>query len=145
MLIRPLVAADRAAWEPLWQDYLRFYQTELAPDVTEMTFTRLTGGEEPMGGLVADAGGRLVGITHWISHRSCWTIGNYCYLQDLFVAPDLRGGGIGRQLIEAVYEKARALGCSRVHWLTHETNTAAMRLYDKVAGRSGMVQYRRNF
>ncbi len=145
MLIRPLAAADRAAWEPLWQGYLSFYETQLAPAVTETTFGRLTSGTEPMGGFVADVDGKLVGITHWISHRSCWTVGNYCYLQDLFVSPDQRGGGIGRRLIEAVYGKARDLGCARVHWLTHESNATAMQLYDRVASRSGMVQYRKNF
>jgi GNAT superfamily N-acetyltransferase len=144
MLIRPLAAADRAAWEPLWQGYLAFYETQLAPGVTETTFVRLTGGAEPMGGFVAVAGDRLVGITHWITHRSCWTVGNYCYLQDLFVAPEQRGGGVGRQLIEAVYGRAQELGCSRVHWLTHESNATAMQLYDQVAVRSGMVQYRKS-
>jgi GNAT superfamily N-acetyltransferase len=143
MLIRPLTTSDREAWEPLWQGYLTFYKASIAPDVTGTTFARLTGGVEPMGGFVADDRGRLVGITHWISHRSCWTVGNYIYLQDLFVAPDQRGGGVGRQLIEAVYAKAAELGCARVHWLTHETNATAMQLYDKVADRSGFVQYRK--
>ena len=97
-----------------------------------------------MGGFVATgAEGRIVGIVHWIDHRSCWTAGDYCYLQDLFVEPGLRGGGVGRALIEAVCAAATARGCSRVHWLTHETNRDAMHLYDKVADRSGFVQYRR--
>jgi GNAT superfamily N-acetyltransferase len=82
---------------------------------------------------------------HWIIHRSCWTIADYCYLQDLFVAPGRRGGGIGRKLIETVYDKARGLACSRVYWLTHETNADAMRLYDGIADRSGFVQYRKVF
>lgn len=143
MLIRALTAADRERWEPLWQGYLVFYQSAVAPEVTDTTFERLTGGAEPMGGFVAEADGELIGLTHWIMHRSCWTIGNYCYLQDLFVALGRRGGGIGRRLIEAVYAKAESLGCSRVHWLTHETNTTAMQLYDKVASRPGFVQYRK--
>ncbi len=145
MIIRPLKPADRAGWEPLWQGYLRFYETRLAAEVTDLTFARLTGGADPMGGLVAEASGSLVGIAHWITHRSCWTAGDYCYLQDLFVAPAHRGAGIGRALIEAVSDKARGLGCARVHWLTHETNTNAMRLYDSIAERSGFVQYRRIF
>ena len=86
--------------------------------------------------------GAAIGLAHWIVHRSCWTVGDYCYLQDLFVASERRGRGAGRLLIDAVAAKARALGCSRVHWLTHETNRDAMRLYDKVAERSGFVQYR---
>jgi hypothetical protein len=84
-----------------------------------------------------------VGLVHHIRHRSCWTIGDYLYLQDLFVSPEARGAGIGRKLIEYVYELGRAEGCARVHWLTHETNTDAMLLYDRIAERSGFVQYRR--
>jgi len=146
MIVRALAAADRAEWEPLWQGYLEFYKTRIAPEVSDLTFARLTGGTEPMGGFVAaDENGRLVGIVHWIAHRSCWTAGDYCYLQDLFVAQGLRGRGIGRALIEAVYDKARSLGCSRVHWLTHETNTDAMKLYDRIGDRSGFVQYRKIF
>ncbi|MFN8723586.1 MAG: GNAT family N-acetyltransferase [Rhodospirillales bacterium] len=142
--VRPLVAADRAGWRPLWDGYLAFYRTAVADDVTDLTFRRLTRGGEPMGGFVATgAEGRIVGIVHWIDHRSCWTAGDYCYLQDLFVEPGLRGGGVGRALIEAVCAAATARGCSRVHWLTHETNRDAMHLYDKVADRSGFVQYRR--
>jgi len=143
MIIRPLVATDRAEWQPLWQGYLEFYKADVAPEVSDVTFARLTGGREPMGGFVATDGGDVVGIVHWLTHRSCWTIGDYCYLQDLFVAPGRRGGGIGRKLIEAVYDNARALGCSRVYWLTHETNAVAMRLYDGVADRPGFVQYRK--
>ena len=86
---------------------------------------------------------RSVGLVHTIMHRSCWTVGNYCYLQDLFVDPSLRGRGVGRQLIEHVYAQAQAAGCSRVWWLTHETNRDAMYLYDQVAERSGFVQYRK--
>jgi GNAT superfamily N-acetyltransferase len=146
MIVRPLAAGDRAEWEPLWQGYLEFYQTRIAPEVSDLTFARLTGGAEPMGGFAAVAdSGQLVGIVHWITHRSCWTAGDYCYLQDLYVASERRGGGIGRKLIEAVDEKARSLGCSRVHWLTHETNTVAMKLYDRIAVRSGFVQYRMIF
>jgi GNAT superfamily N-acetyltransferase len=146
MIVRALRADDRTSWEPLWQGYLQFYQTRLSPDVTNLTFARLTGGKEPMGGFVAAAdSGALVGIVHWITHRSCWTSGDYCYLQDLFVAADVRHSGIGRRLIQAVNDKARSLGCSRVHWLTHETNTQAMRLYDRIGTRSGFVQYRMIF
>jgi GNAT superfamily N-acetyltransferase len=146
MIIRPLEATDRIGWEPLWQGYLDFYKASVAPEVSDLTFMRLTGGAEPMGGFAAVADSdALVGIVHWIAHRSCWTAGDYCYLQDLFVAPDQRGGGIGRKLIEAVYHKARLLGCSRVHWLTHETNTDAMLLYDRIADRPGFVQYRKIF
>ncbi len=101
MIIRPLVANDRPGWEPLWQGYLQFYKASIAPEVTDLTFARLTGGTEPMGGFVAvDDSGKIAGIVHWITHRSCWTAGDYCYLQDLFVASDRRATGIGRDLIE---------------------------------------------
>jgi GNAT superfamily N-acetyltransferase len=141
--IVPLVAADRAEWAPLWRAYLDFYGAAVDAKTRETTFARLTGGDEPMGGFVArDGDGAAIGLVHWIVHRSCWTIGDYCYLQDLFVTPGRRGGGIGRRLIDAVAAKALELGCSRVHWLTHETNRDAMRLYDKVGERSGFIQYR---
>jgi GNAT superfamily N-acetyltransferase len=146
MIVRPLIPSDRAQWQPLWEGYLAFYKaTNVAPEVSDVTFARLTGGGEPMGGFIAMDDDEAVGIVHWITHRSCWTIGDYCYLQDLFVAPGRRGGGIGRRLIETVYDKARGLGCSRVYWLTHETNTDAMRLYDGIADRPGFVQYRKIF
>ncbi len=138
-----LGAGDFAAWEPLWQGYLAFYRASVADEVTHLTFARLTGGAEPMGGFLArDAAGRAIGMVNWIDHRSCWTAGDYCYLQDLFVAPDVRGSGAGRALIEAVAAGAKARGCSRVHWLTMHDNETAMQLYDRIATRSGFVQYR---
>jgi GNAT superfamily N-acetyltransferase len=145
MIVRPLARSDRVQWQPLWQGYLAFYEANVTPEVSDVTFARLTGGREPMGGFIAMQDDEAVGIVHWITHRSCWTVGDYCYLQDLFVAPGRRGGGIGRKLIEAVYDKARALGCSPVYWLTHETNSDAMRLYDGIADRPGFVQYRKVF
>jgi GNAT superfamily N-acetyltransferase len=95
-----------------------------------------------MGAALAWDGDAAIGLVHHIRHRSCWTTGDYIYLQDLFVTPQARGGGVGRKLIEYVYEVARAQGCSRVHWLTHESNADAMLLYDRIAQRSGFVQYR---
>ena len=141
--IAPLVAADHSEWALLWRGYLEFYRAAVDDGTSATTFARLIGGSEPMGGFLARNGdGAAIGLVHWIAHRSCWSVGDYCYLQDLFVAPGRRGGGVGRLLIDAVADKARALGCSRVHWLTHETNRDAMLLYDKVAERSGFVQYR---
>jgi GNAT superfamily N-acetyltransferase len=98
-----------------------------------------------MHGAFAVDGPRPVGIVHYIEHRSCWTIGNYCYLQDLFVDGSVRGRGAGRALIEHVYAHAKALGCSRVHWLTQESNHDARKLYDRIADRSGFIQYRKIF
>jgi GNAT superfamily N-acetyltransferase len=140
--IRPFTAADRNAWEPLWQGYLTFYKSSLPAEVIDTTWRRLNDPAEPMHGLAAVLDGRIVGIVHYLYHRSTWTTGDYCYLQDLFTSEEARGRGVGRALIEAVYERAKAAGASRVYWLTHETNTAAQVLYDKVAVRSGFIQYR---
>ncbi len=140
--IRPFGPQDRQAWEPLWQGYLTFYASSLPPEVTDATWGRLNDPAEPMHGLAALLDGRIVGIVHYIYHRSTWTTGNYCYLQDLFTDEEARGRGVGRALIEAVYGKAKADGASRVYWLTHETNTSAQALYDKVASRTGFIQYR---
>ena len=141
--IRTLTPADRPAWEPLWQGYLTFYKASLAPEVTDATWTRLNDPAEPMYALGAFQGDALVGIVHYIFHRSTWTVGNYCYLQDLFTSEAARGQGAGRALIEAVTAKAAEAGASRVYWLTHETNETARALYDKVADRSGFIQYRK--
>jgi len=142
--IRPATNADFAAWLPLWQGYQAFYQVDIAAETTALTWRRFLDPAEPMHALVAaDADGCLVGIVHYIFHRSCWTAGDYCYLQDLFVAPDQRGTGVGRALIEAVYTAADAAGSARVYWLTHESNDAGRRLYDRIAQNSGFIQYRR--
>jgi GNAT superfamily N-acetyltransferase len=142
--LQPLVPGDFEQWLPLWQGYLTFYKAQVPDATTRLTFERLTGGAEPMGAFIArDADGGALGMVHWILHRSCWTAGDYCYLQDLFVAPGRRNGGIGRELIAAVYAEAARRGCSRVYWLTHETNHDAIKLYDKVAERSGFLQYRK--
>jgi GNAT superfamily N-acetyltransferase len=142
--VQPLSQDHHAAWLPLWRGYQAFYKTDIPADVSAVTWSRLLNPVEPMGGALAWEGSRAVGMVHHIRHRSCWTVGDYVYLQDLFVSPDVRGGGIGRKLIEYVYQRARADGCARVHWLTHETNTDAMLLYDRIAQRSGFVQYRKN-
>lgn len=140
--IRPLAASDQAAWEPLWQGYLTFYKASIGPDITAATFARLTGGAEPMGGFVAEQDGKLIGIVHWVVHRSTWNIRDICYLQDLFTAPEARGTGAGRALIEAVRAMAQANGCFRVYWQTQESNLQAQALYDKVAEKSGFIVYR---
>ena len=143
--IRPVTAADHAAWLPLWQGYLDFYQAEITAEVSAITWQRFLEPAEPMHAALAWQDGRAVGLVHFIYHRSCWTVGDYCYLQDLFVADGLRGDGIGRLLIEHVYAQARAAGASRVHWLTQESNSNARQLYDRIADRSGFIQYRKLF
>jgi GNAT superfamily N-acetyltransferase len=145
IVIRPVGIDERAAWQPLWKGYLDFYKTSVPQEVYDTTWARLHDPSEPMGLLGAYVDGKLLGIVHYLYHRSCWTIGDYCYLQDLFVREEARKLGLGRALIEAVYAKARADGASRVHWLTHETNATARALYDTLADRPGFIQYRKLF
>jgi len=141
--IRPLDAADEQAWLPLWQGYQRFYMTDIPAEVSALSWRRFLDPAEPMGAALAWVDGEAIGLVHWVMHRSTWTDGDYCYLQDLFVAKGRRSGGVGRQLIQFVYDQARAAGCSRVHWLTHESNSQAMLLYERIGERSGFVQYRK--
>ena len=142
--IRPAAAADHDAWLPLWRGYQTFYRVDLPDATTRTTWQRLLDAAEPMHVALAEIDGRVVGLVHFIEHRSCWNERNSIYLQDLFTAPDVRGRGVGRALIAHVCARAAALGCAKVHWLTHETNAQAMALYDQVAERPGFVQYRIN-
>jgi GNAT superfamily N-acetyltransferase len=148
-IIRPVARTDYDQWLPLWDGYNAFYgrlgETALPSEITEMTWTRFFDAYEPVHALVAEIDGRLVGLTHYLFHRTTISIAPNCYLQDLFTSAEARGKGIGRALIEGVYEKARVAGSPRVYWLTHETNHTAMRLYDKVAENSGFVVYRKQF
>ena len=143
LTVRPLELGDHEVWDPLWRGYLAFYKTAIADEIRAVTWARLLDPAEPMKGALAVQDGIAVGLVHHIRHRSCWTVGDYIYLQDLFVAEGVRGSGAGRALIEHVYAIARSTGCDRVHWLTHETNQDAMKLYDRIADRSGFVQYRK--
>ena len=145
LAIRPLRPDERAEWEPLWQSYLSFYETRVSPETTDILWQRLHDPAEPMFALGACNGGKLIGIVHYLFHRSCWTIGDYCYLQDLYVSPDSRKSGAGRALIEAVEDAARKKVASRVHWLTKDDNLTARKLYDTLAERSGFIQYRKLF
>lgn len=146
--VRPAVPADYEAWLPLWLGYNAFYgrQGETAPAeaITRLTWSRFFDALEPMECLVAEAEGRLVGLAHLIFHRNTSLAGSTCYLQDLFAAPDLRGRGVGRALIAALYDRARAAGAERVYWHTHETNATARRLYDQVAAHGGFLLYRKD-
>ena len=143
--IRPLRPDERVDWEPLWKGYQAFYKVVISDETTSVTWARLHDPAEPMHALGATVAGRLCGIVHYLFHRSCWTIDDYCYLQDLFVAEGARNLGLGRALIMAVEERARAAGASRLYWLTHETNASARALYDRLAERSGFIQYRKLF
>jgi len=145
--IRPVVENDYAQWLPLWDGYNAFYgrsgATALDPAVTRTTWARFFDAHEPVHALVAEEGGRLIGLAHYLYHRSTTAIGPSCYMQDLFTTAEARGRGVGRALIEAVYAAARAAGSPRVYWQTHETNATAMRLYDQAAEKSGFLVYRR--
>ncbi|WP_347909800.1 GNAT family N-acetyltransferase [Pseudomonas grandcourensis] len=141
--IRQVTAGDHAAWLPLWQAYLRFYKTELPEAVTQSTWQRMLDPNEPTHAALARVDGKAVGMVHFIYHRSNWAIENSCYLQDLLVVPETRGTGVGRQLIEFVYATAKADGCNKVHWLTHETNATAIQLYERIAERPGFIQFRK--
>ncbi len=142
--IRPLQPSDRGAWEPLWAAYQRFYEVLIPPETTDLTWGRFQDPAEDMFALGAfDDTGRLVGIVHAIFHRSTWLSKWTCYLQDLFVDDTQRGLGTGAALIDAVADLARKNGAGRLYWMTHETNATARRLYDRIAERSGFIQYRK--
>jgi GNAT superfamily N-acetyltransferase len=143
-MIRAIGPDDRAAWTTLWRGYLEFYETVLPDDVYETTWQRLNDPAEPIfGALAIDAAGTQVGLVHYLYHRTAWAIAETCYLQDLFVAADVRSGGHGRALIDYAADAAQARGAVRLYWMTHETNTTAQKLYDAVAQRSGFIQYRK--
>jgi GNAT superfamily N-acetyltransferase len=143
--VRSVEDRDFVAWKPLWDGYNAFYgrkdETALAAPITQMAWRRFLDPHEPVFALVAEANGALVGLAHYLFHRSTTRIELTCYLQDLFTAPALRGRGVGRALIETVYERARAAGIVRVYWQTHESNAAGRRLYDQVARQGGFIVY----
>ena len=141
--VRAARADEHPTWAPLWRAYQAFYNVDLPEDVSRSTWQRFFDDAEPMHCDVAEVDGTVRGLVHSIDHRSCWTKQPSCYLQDLFVEPAFRGHGLGRKLIEHVYAQAKARGCARVHWLTHESNTDAMKLYDRIADKPGFVQYRK--
>ena len=147
--VRSVARQDYDQWLSLWDGYNAFYgrsgATALALEITQTTWARFFDAYEPVHALVAEQDGQLVGLAHYIFHRSTTALGPNCYLQDLFTSETARGKGVGRALINAVYERAKDAGSSRVYWLTHETNQTARELYDKVAESSGFVMYRKLF
>ena len=145
LVIRPLAIEDEANWRRLWTAYLAFYETVLPEEIYRSTFARLSGGGSgEFRGLVAVLDGRPVGLAHYLFHRSCWTLNDICYLQDLYADPEVRGTGIGRALIEAVYGKAAEAGAPEVYWMTQEFNATARRLYDRIAGKTPFIIYQKN-
>jgi GNAT superfamily N-acetyltransferase len=146
-LIRAVQPSDFAQWKPLWDGYNAFYgrkdETALANEISNRTWSRFFDGYEPVHAVVAEQSGQLLGLAHFIFHRSTIALGPVCYLQDLFTLESARGNGVGRALIKEVYRRADLAGCSRVYWHTHETNSTAIKLYNKVAEKSGFVVYRK--
>jgi GNAT superfamily N-acetyltransferase len=147
IVVREVAREDFQQWLPLWDGYNAFYgrvgPTALPLEITMMTWARFFDAYEPVHALLSERDGVLIGLTHYLFHRSTIQLEPSCYLMDLFTLPAARGAGVGRALIEAVYERAKAVGVKRVYWQTHETNAAAMRLYDQLAERSGFVVYRK--
>ncbi len=142
IIVRPLEKTDHADWRRLWSAYLDFYETKLPEEVYATTWERLfSGGEFEPRGFVALIDGKAVGLTHYLYHRSGWSLVNNCYLQDLFADPAARGKGVGAALIEAVRREAATIGVTNVYWMTHETNATARKLYDRVARRTGFIEY----
>jgi len=142
-VIRETRPEDFDQWLPLWESYNQFYKRTVPLEVTRLTWTRFHNAQESMFALVAEENGRLIGFTHFLYHRSTSLENNICYLQDLFTIDATRNKGVGRQLIEAVYERAKKAGLARVYWQTHESNEIAQHLYRKIADRSGFLVYRK--
>lgn len=142
LTIRAITATDRPEWERLWKAYLAFYKTELTKDIYDVYFERLLGNDpRDFSGLIAEIDGKPVGLTHYLFHRHGWKVEEVCYLQDLWADPEVRGKGIGRALIEAVYERAAAAGSPVVYWNTAEDNAQARLLYDRVAKLTPFLKY----
>lgn len=144
LTIRSLTQADQAEWRRLWTAYLEFYETSVPEAVYATTFARLLDADRPQqNALVADLEGRLVGLVHYIYHAHNWKVEDVCYLQDLYADPDVRGQGIGRALIEAVYDAADANGTPTVYWTTQDFNATARKLYDRIAHLTPFIKYQR--
>ena len=144
LAIRKIAASDRAAWAQLWEAYLAFYDTSVAPEVYDSTFARLLGDDpRDFHAFVAEKDGQLVGLVHYLFHRHAWKIEEVCYLQDLYADPSVRGTGAGRALIEAVYDAADAYGAPSVYWLTQDFNAQARRLYDRIGVKTPFIRYQR--
>ena len=142
--IRPLIAADKPEWSRLWRAYLAFYETTLPQDTYDIYFERLIGNDpQDFHGLIAEVDGKPVGLAHFVFHRHGWKIENTCYLQDLYADPEVRGKGVGRALIQAVYDAADLANAPSVYWLTQDFNTEARHLYDRIGTLTPFIKYAR--
>lgn len=143
-LIRPIRQDDKAEWRRLWTAYLAFYESTVSEEVYQTTFARLLSDDpHEYNCLVAEQGGKLVGLVHFLFHRHCWKVENTIYLQDLYADPDVRGTGVGRALIEAVYAAGDEAGCPSVYWMTQDFNATARQLYDRIATLTPFIKYSR--
>lgn len=138
----PVQEADYPAWLPYWVSYQQFYGVELPEETTLATWGRFFDADEPVYCAVAKEGETLLGFVHYVFHRSTWSVNDFCYLEDLFVAPNSRGKQTGKHLIEYVQRQARERHCGRLYWHTQEKNVTAQRLYDWVAEKPGVIEYR---
>ena len=144
LAVRTLAEADEQSWRDLWRAYLAFYDTTLPDTIYRTYFARLLGDDpQDYNGLIAEVDGTPVGLAHYLFHRHGWKVENVCYLQDLYATPDVRGKGIGRALIEAVYARADAAGARDVYWLTQHFNKKARRLYDRIGTLTPFIKYAR--
>lgn len=142
--IRAITAGDEAEWRRLWSGYLDFYETTLPEAVYATTFARLLSTDHPdRNGFIALVGDTPVGLVHYIFHAHNWKIEDVCYLQDLYADPAVRGIGVGRKLIEAVYAAADAAGRPSVYWMTQDFNVAARTLYDRIGTVTPFIKYTR--
>ncbi len=142
LIIRAIEEKDKSQWLKLWAGYLEFYKSTISPEQTELTWKRLINNELKMFGFVAENEDGVIGFTHCLFRPSTWTETDYCYLEDLFVDPNIRGKGVGRALMEKVVEFAKEKKSKRVYWTTQEFNKTARILYDSITPVSEFVQYR---
>ncbi|XDZ52432.1 N-acetyltransferase family protein [Neisseriaceae bacterium CLB008] len=142
LTLRPIQATDFDAWLPLWQAYQDFYEVTLAPEVSTTQMQRFLDPNEPVHAAVALVGDQMVGFVHYVVHRSTWAVADFCYLEDLYVDPSVRGSGAGKRLIEWVQAFSQQQQCGRLYWHTHHTNARAQKLYDWIAAKSGCIEYR---
>jgi ribosomal protein S18 acetylase RimI-like enzyme len=139
--VRPVEARDEARWRALWEGYCRFYERELSEAITRHTWARIMDEASPVHGIAAEREGGVIGIAHYVIHENTWALTPVCYLEDLYVDPEARAQGVGRQLIDWLVAAMKTHGWSRLYWHTRTNNYRARGLYDKYTPESGFVRY----
>lgn len=142
LIVSPVVEQDFVQWLPYWLNYQQFYQVQLSEQVTATTWARFLDDNSPVYCAVARQGDKILGFVHYVFHASTWAEVDYCYLEDLFVSTDARGKLVGKHLIEYVQAQAKSRQCARLYWHTQESNHTAQRLYNWVAEKPGIIEYR---